>query len=280
VLVGVLPPLLAAGLRAATAGALLLGWAFLRGTPLPSRREWRHGAVAGGLMFLIGHGALFSASQHTASGFAAVLAATIPLWVAGFTILSRRTLTRRTLTGLALAIAGIVWLNLPAMHAGIAVRDSVLLLTCAAAWGLAMVWYRGARRPASTVLASALPLLTGGLLLLVASAAVEHPSTIPPGAFSLPIIGCFAYVVLFGSILGFSAFAWLNGVVSPTAVSSYAFVNPVVALLLGWTLGREAFVPATLLPTALVIAAVVLVLNGEQPTAAARPPLVRPVAAR
>lgn len=117
VLVGALPPLLVAGLRSASAGAILYAWTRAGGTPAPTRREWRDGTVAGALMFLGGHGALFWASQHVASGFAALIVATIPLWVAVLALPGGRWPTAQSAAGIALGLAGIAWLHLPAVVA-------------------------------------------------------------------------------------------------------------------------------------------------------------------
>ncbi len=232
--------------------------------PAPGPAQWCNGLVAGALMFFVGHGALFWASQRVASGFAALIVATIPLWVALFTLREGRGLSGMSLAGLLLGLLGIAWLHLPTIGADRSLLVSGLLLTGSAAWGAGMIWYRGHRRPASTTLAASLPLLGGGVLLLGASLLLEPPMRDLGAAVTPVAIACFVYLVVFGSVLAFSAFAWLVDTVSPTAVASYAFVNPVVALALGWSVGHEPFEPATVLPTTLVIAAVALIVRGER----------------
>lgn len=264
VLVGVLPPLLSAGLRSGSAGMILYAWARARGARGPSPAQWRNGLVAGALMFFLGHGALFWASQRVASGFAALIVATIPLWVASFTLGEGRRATGTTLGGLLLGLVGIAWLHLPTIGSGASPLVSGVLLMGSAAWGAGMIWYRGDRRPASTTLAASLPLLGGGVLLFGASLLLEPPVRDLGAALTPVAIACFAYLVVFGSVVAFSAFAWLLDTVSPTAVASYAFVNPIVALALGWSVGHEPFEPTMVPPTVLVIAAVVLIVRGAR----------------
>lgn len=278
VVVGVLPPLLMAGLRSLTAGVILLAWAIVTREPLPSARHWRNGVVAGALMFLCGHGALFWASQRVASGIAAVLVATIPLWVTVFGLARGEGITARGAAGLLLGIGGVAWLHAPAGGVRISLPASAALLMGSAAWAAAMVWYRGARRPSSSVLAAALPLLGGGVLLLVAAGAMESPMHVTAATLTPRVLGCFAYLVLFGSVLTLSAFTWLLEVASPTAVASYAYVNPVVAVALGWSLGHEPFARAMILPIGLVLAGVTLIVGGGRRLAPV--PRPHPAAAR
>jgi drug/metabolite transporter (DMT)-like permease len=270
VLVGVLPPLLTAAVRSALAGGILLLWARARGAPLPGPRLWLQGLGAGALMFLLGHGLLFWASQRVASGLAAVGLSTIPLWVALFSAVGsdRYRPTWPTRLGLIMGLGGVLWLNLPSSGAEADPLASLALLIGAGAWALAMVWYRGPRRPRSAALAAAVPLIGGGGLLFVASFALGEPARTAWRAVTPLALACMAYVVVFGSVLAFSAFVWLVGEVSPTAVASYAYVNPAVALILGWTVGGEPFVPHALLPIATILSAVALIVWSQPPVPA------------
>lgn len=266
ILVSVAPPFLTAGLRSVLAGGILLAWARTRGAPAPSRDQWIFGAVAGGLMFLVGHGTLFWASQHVASGFAAVVESTIPIWVTAFAAFGPRGRVPPPATGagLLLGVGGVTWLCFPRSGPMAPPSASLALLVGAAVWAAAMVWYRGPRRPPSVALAAAIPLLTGGVLLLVASVAFEDLGARSAASVTPVAIASLAYLVVFGSVVAFSAFAWLVTVASPTAVATYALVNPVVALLLGWTIRAEPMTRATLLPAALILAALALVMIGER----------------
>jgi drug/metabolite transporter (DMT)-like permease len=275
VVVGYLPPLLMAGVRSLVAGVILLAWARLRGTPRPSPTQWRDGVAAGALMFLLGHGTLFWASQHMASGLAAVLESTAPIWIAAFDAASRSGSAPglTTVTGLALGFGGVVWLNLPGTGADLAPVVSGVVLLGAAAWALASIWYRGARRPDSALQAAALPLVGGGALLLIVSAALGEPARVAPGAINTTTVLAMAYLIVFGSVVAFSAYLWLLKVVSAASVSSYAYVNPVVALLLGGLLGGESLAPGTLGPVGVILAAVVIIVAGEARRARRAPAL-------
>lgn len=264
VVVGHLPPFLMAGVRSLAAGAILLAWARLRRTSWPGGRAWGYGIAAGTLMFLVGHGTLFWASQHVASGLAAVLASTIPLWIAAFDgVGSGRGPRPGTVAGLALGLAGVVWLNLPSSGAELAPGLSAVILAGAVAWALASVWYRGPRRPEAARLAAALPLVGGGALLLVTSIALGEPSRVGPGALNPTTVLAMAYLIVFGSVVAFSAYLWLLKEASPTAVSSYAYVNPAVALALGTAVGGERMPAGALLPVGAILGAVALIVAGE-----------------
>lgn len=195
VVVASLPPLLTAGTRATVAGGSLYLWARTRGAPAPDARRWLMGAVAGFLLFGGGHGALFWASQRMPSGLAAVLDSTIPIWVVAIECLGpeRRPVRARTVAGVALGFTGVAWLNLPGTRSGTVPLVSIVLLLGAASWALGTVWYRGARRPPSTPLSAALPLLTGGIILLMASTLAGE--TLATSALG-PIVLVVASVVL------------------------------------------------------------------------------------
>jgi drug/metabolite transporter (DMT)-like permease len=266
VVVEVLPPLMMAGVRTLVAGVILYAWALRSGIPAPTRAEWLAAAGAGTLWFVGGHGALFWGSQYIASGLAAVLFSTIPIWVAVFDSVSgsRRAPAPVTALGLAAGLAGIAWLNLPALRSGMVPWASLVVLSGAASWGLGMVWYRGARRPESKVLTSALPLVTGGAALLALSALGGEFGRISVQAINATLIMGLGYLIVFGSIITFSAYTWLLGVTSPTNVASYAYVNPVVALLLGWLLAGEQLTGDLMPPVATILFAVTLIVVGER----------------
>lgn len=272
VVVGSLPPFLTAGARATVAGAILYVWARRRGAPAPDGRRWLAGAVAGVLLFGGGHGALFWASQHMASGLTAVLESTIPIWVALFAHLGpgKRSLGARSSIGVLLGFAGIAWLNLPAGHSGATPRASLAVMAGAASWALGTVWYRGDRRPSSAILSAALPMLAGGLFLLCASMLAGEPGRLSAAAVSPKVLFALAYLVVFGSLIAFSAYSWLLSEVSPVRVASYAYVNPVIALVLGRLLAGEALTRTAEGAVVLVLVAVILIVVGDNPGSRAR----------
>lgn len=274
VVVGLLPPFFVAGIRCVIAGTILYAWARLRGVAAPTPGELRRGLGAGLLLFLGAHGALYTAVQHVASGLAAILFSTIPIWVAVLEgVGSKGRMPRRgTILGLALGLGGMVWLNLPSVGSVNAPWYSALVLAGAASWAAGMVWYRGPRRPSSEVLSSALPLLGGGGALLVLSALRGELAAVATTGMDATALWCLAYLVIFGSLMAFSAYSWLLGRTSPTRVASYAYVNPVVALLLGWLLGGETITPGMLPPMVIILLSVALVVSS--------PPKGRPAGIR
>lgn len=265
VVVGSLPPFLTAGTRATVAGAILYLWARHRGAQEPDRRQWLGGAVAGALLFGGGHGTLFWASRHVASGVAAVLESTIPIWVMLFSRLGpdRSFLDIRSAGGVVMGFAGIIWLNLPEGRSESLPGASLLVVAGAASWAWGTVWYRGDRRPRSASMAAAVPMLTGGLFLLSASLLAGEPARLSVAALSPKVLLALAYLILFGSLVAFSAYSWLLTRVSPTRVASYAYVNPVIALILGRFLGGEALTPETEGAVALILVAVILIVSGR-----------------
>lgn len=264
VVVESLPPLLIAGLRATVAGAVLYGFARIRGAPAPNSRHWLAGFCAGALFFLGGHGAIFWGSQYLPSGLVATLDATIPLWVVVFGSVgpTKRVPRRPVVAGVILGLAGMLWLHYPDLASGVVPRVQLIVLAGAASWALGTVWYHERRRPMSSLLSAALPMLTGGLLLLVMSTAIGEPSRASVDAVSARSLFSLGYLIVFGSLTAFSAYSWLLGRVQPTVVTSYAYVNPVVALFLGWLLAGEHISGAAVGPIITILASVILVVAG------------------
>jgi drug/metabolite transporter (DMT)-like permease len=280
VVVEALPPLFVAGLRCVIAGTILYAWARLRGVRAPTGQELRRGLAAGLLLFLGAHGALYTAIQHVPSGLAAILFATIPIWVALFVGAGPEGGPPQvgTILGLALGLAGIAWLNVPSVGSVPAPWFSVLVLAGAASWAAGMVWYRGPRRPPSEALSSALPLLGGGGALLALSAFRGELASVAATGMDATALWCLAYLVVFGSLVTFSAYTWLLGRVSPTRVASYAYVNPLVALFLGWLLAGEELTPGMIAPVVMILVSVALVVSSQtqfKETDDATPNLVR-----
>lgn len=264
VVVGVLPPFLVAGVRAVVAGGVLYGWARMRGASRPVGRELVWGVMAGLLLFGVGHGSLYWSLQRVPSGMAAVLDSTIPLWVVVFEGL-RRSGPRPSagvVGGVVLGFAGLVWLNLPSTGSGVAPGSAVVVLAGAAAWGLGSVWYGGVRRHGSAAVSAALPLLGGGTALLLVSALSGEAARVTGAALRPVPVLALGYLVVFGSLVAFSADTWLLGRVSATRVASHAYVNPLIALVVGAHLGGERLSGSMLAPIAVVVVGVVLVVAG------------------
>lgn len=274
-----LPPLSMAGARFAVAGALLFLWARARGTPLPDRRQVRDSAVVGALLLLGGNGAVVWAEQWVASGLVALLVATVPLWMvlldwwwAG----SSRP-SAGVWFGVAWGLAGVALLvsgDSVGGGGGMALAGGLVVLAGSLSWAAGSIYARTARLPVAPRLATALQMLWGGAFLLAAGGLAGEWTAWHPADTSLRSLLALVYLVVFGSLVAFAAYVWLLQVSTPARVATYAYVNPVVALVLGWALAGEPLTARTLVAAAVILSAVVL-LN----VAGRRPPLRRAGAA-
>ena len=284
-----LPPFLMAGARFLVAGALLFGWARLRGAPAPPLRHWRNAAVVGAFLLLGGNGAGVWAEQRVPSGIAALLVSVLPIWMVLLEAAGpeRRRPTLRGVVGVLVGIAGVAWLigpdallgrDAPAGTASVHVLGAITLVLGSLSWGIGSMISRFAALPKSAPLGSGMQMLGGGLLLALLGLVVgESPAQFVSGATPSSLFG-FAYLIVFGSLIGFTAFAWLLRVEPPSRVATYAYVNPVVAVLLGWAIAGEPITARTLVAAAIIVGAVALIVGARKrvtppPTAA---PIERP----
>lgn len=263
-----MPPFLMAGLRFTAAGWMLYGWMRLQGTPAPTRRQWAGAIMLGALMFLVDYACLFWAEQRVASGIAAVILAAIPVCITVLEIGFLRTqqLSLRLGAGLAVGLVGVAVLMNPWLSMGEAPLDrgGVLALFVACwGWSIGTVVTKRLMLPSSKAMSAAAQMLSGGLqLLLLAAIAGEfknfHAQDVSPAAwFSL------LYLITAGSIVAFTAYVWLLHYESPTRVGTYAYVNPIVAVILGAALGGETVGRRTMLGAALILAGVVAVTTAK-----------------
>lgn len=266
-----MPPLLMAGARFLLAGAVLYGVMRLRGEPAPARRHWRTTAIIGALLLLCGNGGVTLAERTVPSGIAALLVAMVPMWMALLEWLrpggSRP--TARTLLGLLVGFAGIVVLVGPGAlgREGVDLFGAGLVMAGSLAWAGGSIYSRGADLPKSALLATGMEMLWGGAWLTLAGALTGELGRVDPSAFSTESILAYLYLVVFGSLVGFSAYIWLLGVSTPARVSTYAYVNPVVAVLLGWWLLDEPLTPRVLGAAAIIVLAVAVITMGKRPPA-------------
>lgn len=254
VALGGFPPLLMGGVRFTLAGMLLYAALRARGAAPPTRGQWARSALVGVMLLAFGNGGVAMAEQWVASGLAAVMIASVPLWAALFGGLFGRWPTRRELVGLAIGAGGVLVLNL---GGGLSAspRGAALLLGASASWALGSVWSRRLDLP-SGLMASAAQMLGGGAVLLVTSLARGDRPSITSAE---PVIAV-GYLVLFGSIVAYSAYGYLLRTVSPALATSYAFVNPVVAVILGVSLGSERIGWTAVGAMAVILAGVALVV--------------------
>lgn len=248
------PPLLMAGSRFLVAGGLMYAALRLRGEPAPRRGQWRNAAIMGALLLGLGNGMVTIAQQSVSSGIAAVAVASAPLWMGLFATLRGQRLNRLEWAGLVVGFAGVLWLNaggtLSASPQGL-----IALLIAPLAWAYGSIWSRGRDLP-SPFMASAAQMLCAGVLMLAAGVAFGERFDAWPTAKGLAAV---AYLVVFGSIVGFSAYVWLLHHVRPALAGSYAYVNPAIAVVLGAWLARERFSVADLGAMAVILAGVVLI---------------------
>ena len=260
-----IPPFLLAGVRHLTAGLILLGWLRLRGTPWPERRHWRAAAIIGGLMLLGGNGLVTWAEQRVPSGLAALIVASVPLWMTLLDGIQQRERPHGVvIIGLAIGLAGLGFLVAPGNFAGGTHVDplgALGLLSAALFWAIGSLYSRRAKLPASTLLATAMEMIAGGAILLFASALLREWQGFSLAAVSANSLLALAYLIVAGSLLGFTAYVFLLGATTPARVSTYAYVNPVVAVLLGWAILGEAVTPRTLIAAAVIVASVALIIR-------------------
>lgn len=259
-----MPPFAMAGARFILAGAVLLGFLLVRGSPRPTARQWRINAVIGGFLLLGGNGLVAWAEQFVPSGVTALLIGVQPLffvltewaWPGG----TRPTVI--TVGALLLGFAGVAWLAAPwesGAHGGLHPMGVLAVLAACVFWALGSIYSRHAKHGADPFLASSLQMISGGVLLLLAAwwhgdlarwnfATISNRSWI-----------AFIYLLIVGSLVGFSTFVWLMKHSTPARVATYAYVNPIVAVFLGWLILDEPVTSRTFVAAAVIVGAVVII---------------------
>lgn len=277
--VGVLemPPLLMAGIRFLIAGALLYGWTVWRGERQPTSRQWASISLLALLIFAVDYGLVFWAEQRVPSGVTAIIMATISAFMALAEIifLGTQKLTLRLSLALLIGLGGVAVLVSHSLDLGGAPVDTVgavALIVGAIAWAVAAVFARTQPLPESKFLSSGAQMLVGGVMLLLTSSAIGEFKEFHPAAVSVAAWFSLAYLIVPGSIVAFTAYVWLLHHDSPTRVSTYAYVNPVVAVLVGYFMGGEALSGRTLMGALLVLVSVVMITatRKSQPTTVSR----------
>ena len=258
------PPLILAAMRFFVAGIVLYGWMIARGERSPSGREWRSATLLGLVIFVLDYGLLFWAEQRVPSGIAAVMLALIPAFMALSEIIFLRTqtLTVRLLVALLIGIGGVVVLMSRSLNLGgapIDKRGAAALIFASMSWSVASALTRKLTLPKSKVMSSGAQMLAGGVLLAVTAAALGEFRNFHPWSVSREVWFALLYLIVAGSIVGFTAYVWLIHHESPTKVGTYAYVNPIVAVLVGYFLGGEALSLRTILGTLFVLISVVVI---------------------
>jgi drug/metabolite transporter (DMT)-like permease len=271
-----LPPFLMAGVRFTIAGAVLYGWRRARGFPAPDRSQWKAAAVVGGLMLLGGNGGVVWAQQWIESGTAALIVASVPLWMVLMEWARPGGGPPRPLVwaGIVLGLAGVGVLFGAPEHGDRHVAGWVVLVLASVSWAVGSLYSRSAVLPAP-LLATGMQMLAGGALLLVAGLVTGEARQIDPASYSTRSVLAVVYLILFGSLIGYSAYVWLLRVTTPALASTYAYVNPVVAVFLGWLLAGEALTPRIAGSAVVIVAGVALITRASRRPAPRAAPRAR-----
>ena len=264
-----LPPLLMCAARLLSAGLVLLAWARVTGAPLPKGAELRNAAIVGVLLPAIGNGSVTVATLRVPSGLVALLVSTIPLWMALLASFGREAVrpSAQAIAGLLLGFGGIVLLLGPSLanaaRAEFPVAWALIPIAASLVWSWGSLWSRRVRMPASPLASTGVGMLAGGAVTLLASAALGEFGRFDPGLVTWPSIVSLAYLSVFGSVVAFSAYLYLLRHVPPAVVATYAFVNPIVAMALGWAFAHESLSNRSLTAAALVLVAVALITTAR-----------------
>jgi drug/metabolite transporter (DMT)-like permease len=258
-----MPPLLMSSVRFLIAGAALYAFAS-RGRARPTLREWRAAAIVGAALLMVGNGGVAWVETRLESGLAALIVAIIPLW---FAVMDRvffgRRLSAPAIAGLFVGFGGVVLLVHPG--GGGSVLPMLALLVTTAAWAGGSLYARGAALPQSPLLSASMQMLAASAFLAVAGLVKGEARGIHTDTFSTKPVIAFVYLVLVGSLIAFSAYAWLLKNVRVSVVSTYAFVNPVIAVALGTVFLNEAIGWSTVAAGAAIVVAVVLIVTARVP---------------
>lgn len=264
-----LPPFLMAGARFLVAGVLLYAWCRLyRGAPRPSRADWRDAAVTGGAMLLGGNGGVVWAEQYIPSGLAALLVATVPLFMVLLEWLWNGTERPNAgiMGGLALGFLGVLILvGAPGTAEGnMGLVAGGVILFAALSWAAGSIYSRRLAPPPTPRLGTAMQMVAGGALLAGTGVASGELGSLALAEVSASSWLALGYLIVFGSLIAFSAYVWLLRTSTPARVATYAYVNPAVALFLGWALAGEPISARTLLGSAVILASVLVVTTRDR----------------
>jgi len=275
-----LPPFLMAAIRFLIAGGILYAWTRARGAPSPTRANWKAATIVGGFLLLGGNGGVVNAEQVLPSGLTAVLVTTVPIWMVLVELFRTERIipTPQVVLGLVLGFGGVILLVGPGNLAGTGAINPLwagVLILASLSWAIGSVYSRKAPLSKTPLLASGMEMLAGGTLLLIASLATQEWVNFRPSKVSVLSLASFAYLIALGAIIAYSAYVWLLTKTSTAKVSTYAYVNPVVAVLLGYTLAGESLTVRTIFASAIIIAAVVVITslggNMKQPNRRPKP---------
>lgn len=259
-----IPPFIMAGVRFTLAGAFLFLLSRLKGAELPSAAEWKGAGIVGALLLLGGNGIVAWAELRLPSAIASLLVATVPLWILVFNWGggSRQKPSVGVMAGILVGLAGVAVLVVHpggSESKGVDTIGILALLVASISWSFGSLYSRTAKLPASPLMSTALQMIIGGILLSMASLFLDDWTKLHVTQISLRSWVALGYLILFGSILAYTAYIWLLKNAEPSLVSTYAFVNPIVAVFLGWLLADEQMTTQSWVAAAMIIAAVAII---------------------
>ncbi len=258
--VATIPPLSMAGVRFLIAGALLYLWARRHGAPAPAGRQWRAATFVGFLLLLGGNGFVVWAEQRVDSGLAALLVSTTPIFMVLLPWWSGRAPRPRpaVIVGIVVGLAGVALLVRPSGLGGVDVAGAVMLTLASLTWALGSLYSRGADLPQSPLMATGIQMLAGGVQLVLAGMALGEPARFHLAQVSLASLFAFVYLIA-AAVVAFTAYLWLLRAAPAALVSTYSYVNPLVAVFLGWAIAGEPITGRTLAAAAVIVASVALI---------------------
>jgi drug/metabolite transporter (DMT)-like permease len=268
-----IPPFLMGGMRFVISGGLLYLWARSRGAPRPMGLHWRNAVIAGGFLLLGGNGAVVWAEQFVPSGLTALLVSILPFWlvIIEWVRPPHRRPSGPVLVGLVLGFIGIIVLVGPSDlggHGDVSSLGALVLILGSLSWAIGSFWSRDAQLPESGLLTTGMEMLGGGALLLIVGALSGEISRFDIHHISSASAAGLVYLITFGSLLGFTSYIWLLDKVSPARLGTYAYVNPIVAVFLGWAIAGERLSIRTAVAAAIVICAVAIITTARSTTTA------------
>jgi drug/metabolite transporter (DMT)-like permease len=265
-----LPPFLMGGARFLISGLILFTWLRVTGTPSPSKINWRRAAIAAALLLGIGNGAVNWAEQKVPSSLTALIIAGTPAWFALFDWLRPRGArpTRQTALGIVVGFAGVTLLvGSPSAWKVTAIDFAAVaaLVLASMAWAIGSLYTKYADKPESPLMTAAQQMIAGGVILSLAGLSLGEAPAFEWSRVSARSLTAFSYLTLIGSLVGFTAYAWLLKATTPARASTYAYVNPVIALFLGWALGGETLTGRMLLAAGIIVFGVVIITTRRSP---------------
>lgn len=256
-----IPPFFMAGIRFTVAGILLYGWMRFRGSPRPTLIQWRSATIVGFLLLVAGNGVVAWAEQTVPSALTALIVAAVPMWMA----LMEWTMNDirphpAVMIGLVVGFAGIAMLVNPGVG-GASAPGFFALLGATISWAAGSLYSRKAKLPESPFLSTAMEMVAGGAMLFIVSLFMGEWSVFDAGKISVHSAEAVGYLVVFGSLIGLTSYVWLLRATTSARVSTYAYINPVVAMFLGWLIAGEALTDRMVTAAAVIIGAVALIIT-------------------